>query len=277
MQNIIYNTFKKGSTTYFNSSIFFPESVKNDVFILYGFVRTADDFVDSVPQKPDEFYAFRDAYYNALKGCGSNNVIVDHFVELIKRKSFDPLWVDAFLKSMELDLLKGRYRTVEELLVYIYGSAEVIGLMMASIMGLDAKSHCYAMCLGRAMQYINFIRDIKEDLELGRTYLPLAGTGLKSLDKKHILNKKEQFIKFIRWQIKLYSGWQLEAEKGFAYIPHRYLVPVKTASDMYRWTAGEIYKNPFVVYERKVKPVKSRIILTILKNFFNITQRSHIK
>jgi 15-cis-phytoene synthase len=268
MQNIIYSTFKKGSTTYFNSSLFFPKSVKNDVFVLYGFVRKADDFVDSVPQQGDQFYAFKDTYYKALKGRKSNDIIIDSFIELIKRKSFDLMWIDAFLKSMELDLLKSKYGTIDELLIYIYGSAEVIGLMMSSIMGLDDKSYNYAMYLGRAMQFINFIRDINEDLDLGRTYLPLKKTGLKTLDKDYAFKNSGTFIDFIHKQINLYLEWQSEAEQGFAYIPHRYLVPIKTASDMYKWTAGEIYKDPFVVYERKVKPVKSRIILTILKNFF---------
>jgi 15-cis-phytoene synthase len=269
MQKIIYNTFKRGSTTYFNSSIFFPKSLRYDVFALYGFVRKADDFVDSIPQQADKFFAFKDAYYKTLKGRKTDDIILSSFIELMKRKSFDPLWIDAFLKSMELDLSKSKYRTMDELLVYIYGSAEVIGLMMSSIMVLDRGAHDYACYLGRAMQFINFIRDIKEDVELGRIYLPLSRSGLKSLDKKHTLKKRDLFIEFIHKQIKQYSEWQYEAEKGFAYIPHRYLVPIKTASDMYKWTADEIYKDPFVVYERKVKPGKSRIIITILKNFFN--------
>ncbi|MBN2403526.1 MAG: phytoene/squalene synthase family protein [Spirochaetes bacterium] len=269
MQNIIYNTFKKGSTTYFNSSIFFPKTVKDDVFVLYGFVRKADNFVDSIPQQAKEFYLFKDSYYKALKGGITNDVIIDSFAGLMKRKFFDTAWVDAFLSSMELDLKKSKYKSMNELLEYIYGSAEVIGLMMSSIMGLEPKSHIYARRLGRAMQFINFIRDINEDIKLGRTYLPIAETKLKSLDKDYALKNKDIFIEFIRSQIRLYMEWQAEAEKGFAFIPHRFLIPIKTASDMYKWTAGEIYNDPFIVYEKTVKPVKSRIIFTILKNFLN--------
>lgn len=267
MQKIIYNTFKKGSTTYFNSSLFFPKTIKNDVFILYGFVRKADDYVDSKPQKVDEFYTFKNRYRAAFAGEKTNDIIIDSFVELVKRKSFDPKWIDAFLRSMELDLIKSTYKTMDELLEYIYGSAEVIGLMMSAIMGLDPESFRYARHLGRSMQFINFIRDINEDLEFGRTYLPLAQSGLNSLDKDNSIKNRKVFIKFIRAQIEQYLEWQAEAEKGFTYIPRRYLVPIKTASDMYKWTAGEINKNPFIVYERKVKPDKTRIIITILKNF----------
>ena len=183
MQNIIYNTFKKGSNTYFNSSIFFPKEIREDVFILYAFVRKADNFVDAIPQQSKEFYAFKELYKKALKGQKTDDVIIDSFVDLMKRKSFNQVWTESFFNSMELDLKKSKYRSMDELLEYIYGSAEVIGIMMAHIMGLNPKSHFYARMLGRAMQFINFIRDIKEDNELGRIYLPLADTSLKSLDE----------------------------------------------------------------------------------------------
>lgn len=267
MQNIIYNTFKKGSTTYFNSSLFFPQPVKSNVFILYSFVRKADDYVDASPQQADEFYAFKEKYRNASKGSRTGDIIIDSFVELMKRKSFDPQWIDAFFKSMELDLVKSKYKNMDELLEYIYGSAEVIGLMMSAIMDLDPESFRYARMLGRSMQFINCIRDIKEDLEFGRTYLPLINTPLKSLDRDHTEKNHKAFVEYMRNQINQYLHWQSEAEKGFSYIPLRFLIPIKTASDMYKWTALKILNNPFTVYEKKVKPAKSRILFTILKNF----------
>ncbi len=82
---------------------------------------------------------------------------------------------------MEHDLSESSCETLEDVLTYIYGSAEVIGLFMARIMDLDEASFPYAAMLGRAMQYINFIRDIAEDNELGRRYLPLLDTSLVSL------------------------------------------------------------------------------------------------
>src|SRR6056297_1923333 len=114
-----YNTFKTGSKTYFNSSRFFPAELRRDVFYLYGFVRKADNFVDDVPQDPDGFYRFRDAYHRALGNAGtdgklSGDPIIDRFVELQHRKGFDPAWTEAFLKSMEQDLFKREYNTLDE-------------------------------------------------------------------------------------------------------------------------------------------------------------------
>jgi phytoene synthase len=258
--------FKSGSKTYFNSSLFFPAEVRDDVFILYGFVRVADNFVDAVPQQPDEFHRFVDAYRAAREGTPSNDVIIDSFVDLCRRKSFEPSWTDAFLKSMELDLTKKVYRTVEETLEYVYGSAEVIGLYMARIMGLDPRADHAACMLGRAMQFINFIRDIDEDNGLGRIYLPIGESTLPDLLPETSRAYPDEFLRFVGSQLDRYRGWQDEAERGYAFIPRRYLVPIKTAGDMYNWTASVIALDPFVVYSRKVKPSRARIVGRILRN-----------
>jgi phytoene synthase len=123
------------------------------------------------------------------------------------------------------------------------------------------------------MQYINFIRDIDEDRTLGRRYLPLEGTPLESLDREHVRSHPQQFNEFLRHHLDKYRIWQREAEEGFRYIPRRYLIPIKTASDMYNWTARTIEGNPLVVFQRKVKPSKSRIWWTVLANALGMGPR----
>lgn len=258
--------FKSGSKTYFNSSLFFPPDVRDDVFILYGFVRVADNFVDSVPQQPDEFHRFVERYRTAAAGTPTGDVIVDSFVELCRRKAFEDRWTDAFLHSMELDLTKRVYETVEETLEYVYGSAEVIGLYMSRIMALDPESEHAASMLGRAMQFINFIRDIDEDNGLGRIYLPIGETALPDLREESARGDEAEFVRFLRSQLDRYRGWQSEAEQGYAYIPRRYLVPIRTAADMYNWTASVIAQDPFAVYRRKVKPSRARIVGRVMRN-----------
>ena len=265
-EQIHRRTFKQGSRTYFNSSLFFPPAVRRDVFVLYGFVRVADNFVDSVPQDSDGFYRLKASYRRAVKEGPVGDPIVDAFVELGARKGFDPGWTEAFLRSMELDLSKKEYNRLEETLEYIYGSAEVIGLFMARIMDLAPESFPHAQRLGRSMQYINFIRDIDEDRTLGRRYLPLEGTSLESLDPEYVRSRPGEFDEFLRHHLQQYRIWQREAEEGFRYIPRRYLIPIKTASDMYNWTARTIEENPMVIFQRKVKPSRGRIWRTVLAN-----------
>jgi phytoene synthase len=267
-----FSIFRKGSRTYFYSSLFFPMHIREEVFILYGFVRKTDNFVDVIPQNRDGFYDFKEKYYQAKQGKPAGDIVIDSFVSLAKRKGFQDEWVDAFLHSMELDLNKSRYETIEEVLEYIYGSAEVIGLMMAKIIGLPEESFEHAKYLGRAMQYINFIRDIAEDLELGRTYFPqtdLQKHGLVDLTSESVKEHPDDFARFIQTQLDRYCRWQKQAEEGYHFIPKRYLISIKTASEMYHWTAEQIEKHPFIIYEMKVKPMISQIILTVFSNLIN--------
>jgi phytoene synthase len=270
----LYSIFKEGSKTYFYSSLFFPMDVRDAVFVLYAFVRKADDFVDTLPQRKNEFYAFWKRFNEAQDGRLSGDIVIDSFVSLMKAKKFDREWVQAFFKAMELDLTKREYKSIKETKEYMYGSAEVVGLMMASIMELPKESFECARYLGRAMQYINFIRDIKEDLALGRKYLPqsdLGKCGLESLQYEYVKNKEQAFNQFLLTQIGRYEEWQKIAENGFPYIPKRYFIPIKTASDMYKWTAEQIKKSPIIVYEKKVKPS----IPFIVSRFVYSTMRYH--
>ncbi len=266
-------TFKRGSKTYFNSSLFFPRAVRQDVFTLYGFVRIADDFVDAVPQQPEAFYRFKAQYQAARLGQPSGNEIIDAFCELERRCGFNHSWTDAFLHSMELDLHKTTYYEIEETLEYIYGSAEVIGLYMAALLNLPPEAHDSARLLGRAMQYINFIRDINEDNSFGRCYLPINETTLVDLEYGTVVEDAPEFMRFINTQIERYYAWQSEAELGYRFLPRRSLIPIKTASDMYLWTGKQIERNPFIVYERKVKPSRFRIIRTGILNSLLPTAR----
>ncbi|UCH88827.1 MAG: phytoene/squalene synthase family protein [Thermoplasmata archaeon] len=262
----IFSIFRKGSRTYFYNSLFFPAEIRNDVFTLYSFVRKADNYVDSKPQQPKKFESFKNRFYSALNGKPTGDVVTDRFAELHHRKKFRQDWTTAFIGSMETDLVKNEYETLFELEEYMYGSAEVIGLYMASVMELHKDALYYARHLGKAMQLVNFIRDIAEDIELNRTYLPkdrMKYYGLKSLDYEDTMNNRDEFESFVREQIGVYQKWQNIAEEGYIYIPRKYLIPVLNAAEMYKWTAKTINDDPYIVYERKVKPSIPRIVVNI--------------
>lgn len=239
--------FKKGSNTYYYSSLFFPKTVRDEVTTLYVFVRILDDLVDNIPSKKKRFYQYWQYYKNAWqKKCGIG--FIDRMVELSKKNNFKREWIDAFWKSMEMDLIKPKHKNLTETELYMYGSAEVIGLMMAKIMGLSEEAQETAKKLGKAMQYANFIRDYREDVAMGRDYL-------------QVKDKNDFFKKFSLLKNR-FDRWQQEAEVGYKYLPKRYLIPVKTAAKMYQWTIDEIAKDPEVVFYRKVKPSKLKIIIT---------------
>lgn len=264
--------FTRGSTTYYWSSKFFPADKREDIFKLYSFVRIADNYVDVVPQQHRQFTALADQWRKTLGSQKSLQVterdsinvrVSKNMVDLTRRYGFDVAWVESFLFSMNADLNNTTYQSIDDSLAYIYGSAEVIGLMIARILELPTAANESAQLLGRAMQYINFVRDIDEDNALGRCYFPKSDLelyGLDDLSATTAQKNPEVFSEFIAMQLDRYEQWQQLAEAGFSYLPKRYRVPVQTASDMYAWTADEIRKDPLVVYKRKVRPKKSQVV-----------------
>jgi phytoene synthase len=267
MNNINDAIMRKASTTYYYTALFFPKEIRQRVLTLYAFVRTADDFVDSIPQQKKAFLDFEKEWYHYTKTGSSTNRIISNYGALTKKLTFNPEWTRAFLNSMKQDLSIKEYKTIDQTEKYIFGSAEVIGLMMARILGLSKDAEYSAQMQGKAMQYINFLRDIQEDTTLGRTYLPreiLNKFNLPNISQITATNNPDAFRAIIRQEIQRYKKWQMEAEKGYGKIPKRFRIPITTAAAMYSWTADQIYKDPFIVFEKKVKPSVPQILYTIL-------------
>jgi phytoene synthase len=167
------------------------------------------------------------------------------------------------------------YKTRKQLEKYMFGSAEVIGLMMARILDLPKESYDSAKLLGKSMQLANFIRDIQVDINLCRQYLPyedLSLYGISSLTQEDISKKKDAFVKLVRHEISWYKELRIKARSGFHYIPYRYRIPIETASDMYDWTMDEISKDPFIVYSKVLKPSRVQIVNTALSKSITLSR-----
>jgi phytoene synthase len=289
--------FQKASTTYYYSTSFFPKNVRDDIVLFYAFVRIADDYVDAIPQDVKGFEKFcklyrqyrKDRDVAALREKGSvatKGLVLDvletirMMVELQDKYRISNDLIDSFLDAMKADITKKTYKTIDETITYMYGSAEVIGLVFFFFGGGRAASRLPPQLQGRAMQYINFIRDIKEDNSLGRQYIPtveLKKHGLPDLSLETSQNKPKEFSACIRSQIQTYQKWQDQAKNGYAHIPYRYRVPIMTAAWMYNWTAKKIAKDPHIVFKKKVKPNKFLVITVgiaiAFKQLFNSIQK----
>jgi phytoene synthase len=273
--------FYRGSRTFFVSSLFFPRKQRTDVFKLYSFLRLVDDYVDQpVPEKEkfnkiraiwDEAVKSPDFYVTPHRNDPVDLRVIKNILKLTRKYDFDPVWIEAFFSSMEADIKGKKYQTLDETLEYVYGSAEVVGLMMARIMGLPSQADEFARLQGRAFQWINFIRDIAEDNKFGRQYFPtddLERFKLKDLSQRIAPEQPDDFSDFIHFQIKRYKKWQAEAEKGYKYIPKLQRIALQTARDMYIWTALQVHKKPRRVFVEQAKPSPGRIGYTILTNMF---------
>jgi len=264
--------FRVGSRTYYSSSLLFPKAVRRDVFTLYAFVRVADNLVDDQPVHPEMFQAFRARWRAAQGGTPAGDWVIDPFVELSQRKGFDPRWTEDFLAVMECDLDSKPCDSLDDVLRYTWGSAEVIGLFMLKLLDLPEEARPTACLLGRSMQFINFLRDVAEDQALGRRYLPLDGL-LPDLTPETAQADPEAFRRFLRSWTRVYRQWQEGGQDGYRYLPWRYRLAVKTASDLYNWTARQIEKDPMEVWKRKIKPSKGRVLATALGNLFFFPNR----
>lgn len=253
--------FKQGSVTYYYSSLFFRGQVKKDVFALYSYVRVIVDIVDNTSPDLELLEQYWQTTLKEWNEGHTHNLIVERFIELAKRKHFEWEWIEAFWQAMRSDLTKKKYNTFKELETYMYGSAEVVGKMMSVLLDLPKDAITAAALQGKAMQYVNFIRDVKEDIALGRNYLGYS---------ESLLHDPQAWATFLRTQIEHYQKLQQQAEKGYRFIPKKYLIPIKTASDMYAWTAQEIYNNPHIVLERKIKPRRVRVVYQLLENLIRL-------
>jgi phytoene synthase len=255
--------FRSGSITYYYSSLFFPKTVRRDVFLFYAFVRTADDFVDQLPQDRRGFARFRAETEVALSHeQAPSDPVIQGLMAVVDQYEIPSDWIMAFLDAMEADLTTDTYERFSDLEQYMYGSAEVIGLVMARIMQLPVESYQTAQLQGKAMQLINFIRDIQEDISLRRQYIPsedLKQFGIDRLDEPEIASTAK-FAQLVRFEVARYYALQEQAAQGYAFLPRSYRIPVQTAASMYQWTADQIRTNPAIIFDRKVKPHPLQVI-----------------
>lgn len=267
------NITKKASTTFYLCALTFPKQVRNDVFILYSYVRVTDDFVDQIPSDLKSFNNIYTLSKAAYQGKTTNNIIVDSFFDLVKRKKIPFTLVDDFFNGQKMDLKINKYQTFEDLDKFLYGVAGVIGLLMAYVLELSEKSHASAVLLGKAMQMVNIIRDIPQDLLLNRTYIPqqdLKKFNLPpQLSKKTAQEKSCEFEKLIKFECRKILNMIDMAKQGFKYIPKEYILPIATSADLYDMLAHKFASQPQIIYKKKLKPNKLQIFASVFKNYIH--------
>ena len=223
---------KKYSTSFSLAVKMLAPKIREDIYSIYAFVRLADEIVDSFHgyEKEKLLNEFEQDYYKAFAANISLNPILNSFQLTVKKHKITDDLIQAFLTSMKLDLNKNDYETKAEYDNYIYGSADVVGLMCLKVFvngDVERYEHLksYAMRLGSAFQKVNFLRDLKDDYEvLNRSYFP--GIDLKKLDisaKNKIIDEIEEDFHEAFKGIKMLP---LEAKFGVytAYIYYRRLL-----------------------------------------------------
>ncbi len=195
---------EKYSTSFSLATRMLGKVIRQDIYNIYGFVRFADEIVDSFHEfnKEDLFTSFKIDLEKALSDRISLNPILNSFQHTVHKYGIGRDLIADFMYSMELDLTKQSYTTTEEYENYIHGSANVVGLMCLKVF-VKGNQEQYdelkesAMKLGSAFQKVNFLRDLKADMdELNRTYFPNANLEhLNEHSKKAIIDDIERDFK----------------------------------------------------------------------------------
>ncbi len=173
--------FTKGYSTSFSLAVkMLSPNIQGAIHSIYGFVRLADEIVDSFHDYDKEklFAKLEVDLALSLEQKISLNPVLNAFQQVVHQYNIDEHLIDAFMKSMKADLHKSTYESIEDYEDYIYGSADVVGLMCLKVF-VNGDQEQYealknsAMKLGSAFQKVNFLRDLKDDMEtLDRTYFP---------------------------------------------------------------------------------------------------------
>jgi len=181
---------KTYSTSFSLATKMLSKKIRQHIYNIYGFVRFADEIVDSFHDYNKEllFKDFSSDLEKSLKNKIHLNPILNSFQATYHKFNIEKDLVDSFMNSMKKDLHKTKYLSNEEYKDYIYGSADVVGLMCLKVfVNGNTKKYdelkSFAMRLGSAFQKVNFLRDLKDDFEiLNRTYFP--NTDLNQLDEE---------------------------------------------------------------------------------------------
>ena len=253
--------------TYYLATLLLPKSKRPYVHALYGFARYADEIVDdmastlTVEEKAQALGVWGEKILSDLKSGESDDAIGRALIDTVNRFDIPHAHFEAFLHSMTMDLTVQEYQTYEDLMEYVYGSAAVIGLQMVPILGpLSDAAYEPAKKLGIAFQLANFIRDVGEDLDRGRIYLPLDelaqfGVNQEMLQAKNLTPEITAALKF---QIERVRQLQREAEPGIQLLEAASRPCIMAASTLYCGIVDEVEKIGYDVFKKRAKTSTAR-------------------
>ena len=238
------------STSFSLGTRLLSNTIRSHVYNIYGFVRFADEIVDSFHDfnKFELLNRFEEDLMHAITNKISLNPILNSFQFTVEEKKIDLELIQAFLKSMRMDLSKNNYKTREEYHEYIYGSADVVGLMCLKVFVNGdyfnyKKLKPYAMSLGSAFQKVNFLRDLNSDFNnLERTYFPnINVSAFDEESKASIINEIEKDFD--------------NALKGIFMLPESSRLGVYTAYKYYRKLLVKLKNTPSI----KIQSARIRV------------------
>ena len=259
---------RRAGTTYFWASLVLPRLVRHHVWAVYAFCRGADDIVDELGDTPvatreAALAAYGDRFFADLAAGRSDDPVLRAVVHTVRAYGHDPDMFRRFLASMAMDLSVDRYATWEDLLVYMDGSAAVVGEMMLPILEPPDPAAALgpARALGLAFQLTNFLRDVAEDLDRGRVYLPQQ--DLQRFDADPARRRADpEWRALMRFEVDRCRALYRSAEEGIGLLPPAGARCVGTALVLYSGILRRIEEAEYDVFSHRARvPTATKALL----------------
>ena len=253
--------------TYYLATLLLPAAKRPFVHALYGFARYADEIVDDLSstltpaEKAEVLSKWSTEVLEGLTSGTTSDAVGKALIDTVQRFAIPHQHFIDFLHSMEMDLTVTQYKTYEDLYEYVYGSAAVIGLEMVPILGGDTvNSLAAAKDLGVAFQLANFIRDVAEDLDRGRIYLPLDELAEHGVTPEMLRARilTPQIVNALKFQIARVRKLQKAAEPGIALLDKTSQPCIRAASELYCGIVDEVEKMGYDIFNKRAKTSTSR-------------------
>lgn len=253
--------------TYYLATLLLPKAKRPFVHALYGFARYADEIVDDLAstltdaEKAAELKTWGDGVLAGLKSGESNDQVGRALIDTVNRFAIPHEHFVAFLHSMTMDLTITEYANYEALMEYVYGSAAVIGLEMVPILGAVSQgAYEPAEKLGVAFQLANFIRDVGEDLDRGRVYLPQNELAQFGVDREMLEARTltPEITAALKFQIERVRQLQREATPGILELEPASRPCIEAASELYCGIVDEVEAIGYDVFNKRAKTSTGR-------------------
>jgi phytoene synthase len=259
--------------TYYLATLLLPPHKRPYVHALYGFARYADDIVDdlastlSPAQKRAALDTWGRKFLDDLDSGGSDDAVARAVVDTVRRWDIPREHFEAFFASMAMDLVVTEYDTYDDLYRYVYGSAAVIGLQVVPILEpLDDAAYEYAMALGIAFQLANFIRDVGEDLDRGRVYLPMDELTMFGLTRPDLERRvvDQRVRQLLRFQVARVRTLEQQARPGIDLLHPTSRPCIDAARTLYCGIVDAVEQIDYQVFDQRATVGNSRRLAVAL-------------
>lgn len=260
---------KAEAKNFYYAFVTLPRSRRRAIYAAYAFCRLCDDIADEPLPIDEKLRRLREveAALEAAKNGHPGGPVYQALAHAVQE--YDIPWEDLVevVRGVEMDLTITRYETFDDLRSYCYRVASVVGLICIQVCGYsDPKAREYAIDLGLAMQLTNILRDIQEDAELGRVYLPQEELARFGYSEEQLMAGEidENFTKFMEFQVARARDYFTKGKQLLKLLPMRTRACPSVLGGIYSHVLDRIEDKGYDVYERRISlPSREKLFLTV--------------